>query len=320
MSKVKLQKEITSVLEKDELILKLVSDLRSKTNFKTETSILSFIKFIPKFLDHFKIKIEDLFKEKKINIIISDEDVLYFFFKKNNCWSFFLEFLINNYTETKVLQKDLKKRFNLITKEDINISNIIIAPKEDKGIPTLNKNELELLYNNTNGITKFLFLIYITTGMRKAALLNCNLLDITFENNILRCIEKGNVVTNYIINPEVQYMILKNKIYSVTEKKIYYHFNEMKKILNRERFYPHLLRFTFSKLVLNHTQNLSNVQISLGHKNIETTQNSYIKETNLEKVARLNLPWLEVNNNFDLPFFLKKEHIISFIEKINKIK
>lgn len=311
MSRLLLLTRIENEIKKNENLNFLITSLKTETGFKTESSIISFIYFIHSFCKYFSVTTKEILDEDKKYLSLEIKDIEYFIEKKSNSWLFFLVFIMNKFYKHSYTVKNLKKDYTLYVKR-IKIENgNFDEPKEDIGTPFLETEELEKIYNEADEYTRFIFLLYITTGMRKSALLNCQLSEITENNNILKCIEKGNLMTNYIINPELQYFIVTKKPPKPTEKKIYNRFSKLSKIVNK-RIYPHLLRFTYSRIILSHTQDASKVQTALGHKDINTTKKSYIKETNLEKINRLDLPWLTNNSSNNLPFFMTREHVEKF--------
>lgn len=304
-----------TILEKENYCInQIIYLLKRRTKNRTETSIKNFKYFLKIFCKYFETDIISLY-ENKIEIeSFKDEDIKFFIEGKSFSFLFYLEFLCKNFLnilfnakETLKLYKEKKK----LEDEDFLKNEI----KIDYGTPYISNEDLELIYNSITDEDKIIFLLFITTGMRRGAFLNIKKENIDLETNILKTIEKGNVETYYLINPELKFL-LQNNHFNIFDKvntpaKLMTRMYKFGKIIQKE-VYPHLFRFTFSKIVLNNTQNVENIQTLLNHSNLMTTKLSYIKETRLEKMKRMNLPWFN-NPKSNLPFFLTTEHITTFL-------
>ncbi|AAT99856.1 unknown [Diachasmimorpha longicaudata entomopoxvirus] len=298
----------------DDVISELVKDLRVNTKNRSDLSIKNFMYFLKCFQDRFNITLQALYnKETKIKTI-TDQDIFFFIEHRSKAYIFFLSYIAKRYLDIDLDPiKSIKKyRAHL----DIISGNYLSYPvKEKKGTPYLKNEELEKLYDELDSYDKIGFLILITTGMRRGALIKCDRskIDYSYKVPIISTIEKGNVLTKYTLNPEIIHLLKENPTFNFyTAATLRTLINRCKKILNKH-IKTHIFRFTFARLVLNTKNNAQNVQVLLDHANLSTTQTSYIKETYQDKSQRLNLPWqLRDEKQFALPKFLTREHILLF--------
>lgn len=298
---------------------KLIYDLKKNTKNRSESSIKNFRYFLNLFVKHFNVNINDLY-EKKINIEINEKDIDNFIHKRSKGFIFFLEYICKTYLDKEIsAYKELKRYNDNIAYKKLEENNFNRVLKKEKGTPYLSIQELENLYGSINENEKIFFLFLVTTGIRRGALKNCNYSNIDFDKEIITTIEKGNIETEYLLTPELLYLLKKNEnIFQFfnNDYKISKIINKFKKIIKREDLHPHLFRFTFSRLVLNNLNNVKEIQTLLNHSNLQTTQTSYIKETRLDKIKRMNISWIRKKEK-TLPYFLEDEHINKYLELLD---
>ena len=293
---------------------KVIEHLKINSKIRSECSIKSFKRFLILFLKKYNITLEDMYN-KIVSIKLTKEDKDFFIKGKPKTFIFYLAFICKHYFNIEFKANDEIKRY----KETMEINklkenNFKNEIKKEEGTPYLKNDELEKIYDSVTGYEKLFFLLLITTGMRKGAFLKCKYENINFEEEYITTIEKGNVETQYILNPEIINLIKEypNFFKDFTKDcRMRKAFAQFKKILNKEDIYAHLFRFTFSRLVLNSLNNVKEIQTMLNHTNLQTTQTSYIKETRLDKMKRMNVSWLKKQEKI-LPYFMEAEHINKF--------
>lgn len=297
------------------IFIKVIEHLKINTKIRADSSIKSFKRFLILFLKKYNITLEDMYN-KNVSIKLTLEDKDFFIKSKPKTFIFFLAFICKHYFNIEFKANSEIKRYQ--ETEEINKlkeNNYKNEIKKEEGTPYLKNNELEKIYDSIIGYEKLFFLILITTGMRKGAFLKCKYENINFEEEYITTIEKGNIETQYILNPEIMFLIkqLPNFFKDFTKDcRMRKAFAGFKKILNKEDIYAHLFRFTFSRLILNSLNNIKEIQTMLNHTNLQTTQTSYIKETRLDKMKRMNVSWLKKKEKI-LPYFMEEEHINKFI-------
>ena len=191
-----------------------------------------------------------------------------------------------------------------------------IKRKKNKDLERINKDRILLTIDDFNKILSYIneehsryperdkaiILLYMSTGMRKAALASINMDDVDLENKKLTIIDKGDITHEYILNTaEI------NAINSWLEKRTEFRGSDDSSALfisnlgNRlseselERMIkhytsktlslpvsPHKLRSGFISIMYNETGDIEKVRRIVGHKNVSTTQR-YIVTDGKEK-------------------------------------
>lgn len=303
------------------IIDNIVLDLKKNSKIRSDQTVVKFKQFLKTFLKHFNISVDDLYF-RRTSVSIKKEDIDLFIIKKSKSYIFFLGFVLRTYCNHEIKPFEEIKRVKDETSEKILVENDFKSiVKKEKGTEYLTNKELEKIYDGTVMVDEYriLFLMFITTGMRAGAFKKCNYEDINFEEEYITTIEKGNVETQYLLNPELIFLLKKNKHFFTLFRNDYRISKVMdffNKKIEKVCMYPHLLRFTYSRLVLNSLNNTKEVQTLLNHSNLQTTQTHYIKETRLDKTKRMNLPWQKKQANI-LPYFMEEEHVSKFITEHN---
>lgn len=312
-----------SVKSEEEYLNDFVITLKKNTKNRSDNSIKNFKVFLHSFLKKYEIQLADLC-EKKIVLDLKEEDYDYFIKNKSRSQIYFLEHVCKTYLGITDMSgfKELQRFKKTSALEEYEASGYKNEVKKEVGTPYMTNEELEKLYNSLEdvrlGDEKIFFLFLISTGIRRGAIREAKYEDIDFENEMIKVIEKGNIETFYFLTPELLYLLKKRPLAFLsfnTDYKIEKIMKNYKLLLGREDIHPHLFRFTFSRLVLN-TNNAKDVQVSLNHKNIQTTQMCYIKETRVDKMSRMDIPWFK-KPVFKLPYFLEPEYVEKFVN-LNK--
>lgn len=195
----------------------------------------------------------------------------------------------------------LRHFFRYLRKEGLIVEDLekFQVPKNDRKLPQyLTEDEIIRLLQAVDTSTlkgtldSALIHLDFATGLRVSELVLLNLEDISFKDNYLKVYGKGNKErilpfldqTSYVLNVYLER--LRNPL-DTSSKRFFLHPDG--KEVSRQYFYlqlkkyakvagleksisPHTLRHTFATLLLNHGAGLKDVQMLLGHENIETTQ------------------------------------------------
>lgn len=196
---------------------------------------------------------------------------------------------------------EINKKRKLLTKKDFQKILSVI----DSGVGSKKSRSYQKKYHNRD---KAIFLLFMTTGMRKTALEEINVRDIDMDKHILYTIDKGHKVFTYYLPDEVietinkwlidRYFLLGEKddgalfisryntrisgdsIAELVDKYAYealgYHIS------------PHKLRSGFASILYEEKHDLEYVRRVIGHSNINTTQR-YIVTNNNEREEAANI-------------------------------
>lgn len=222
----------------------------------------------------------------------------------------------------------LKNFFEFLCNNDIIEYNPCsrIKPPKDKRIHdviSLNKEEIQIIQNNIqNGVGSkkaisnqkkwknrdlAILSLGITTGLRVSAICNINIEDISFSNDTIKVVEKGDVEKEVYVPDNVMELInawiedrnvmlddnstnalfISNRKKRITANAIRnmlkkYTYNIDKKIT------PHKLRSTTATNLLEETNDIYLVAEVLGHSNLQNTKR-YAKVSNKKKIKAANI-------------------------------
>ncbi|MDD3392490.1 MAG: tyrosine recombinase XerC [Bacilli bacterium] len=231
-------------------------------------------------------------------------------------------YLINiynkKYTSKTIARKisTLRSFFKYLLKEhiiEINPMLLISNPKEEKKLPRLlYGNELEIMQKVPNQNTPLgsrdalIIEMLYSTGIRVSELVNIKVSDISFNDNIIKILGKGNkeryvIYGSYckkLLNPYINsyrqtlikdkdtpYLFINKNGTRLTDRGVRLIIDNItKKSTVKKKVSPHMLRHTFATDMLNHGADLKTVQELLGHSNLKTTEiythltSNYIKQ------------------------------------------
>lgn len=229
-----------------------------------------------------------------------------------SCLNNFFDFLegrgiIRNLIRTSKIKRPKNKdleRINqnrkLLTQEDFN--NILAAV--DNGVGSKKAKGYQNRYRNRD---KLIFLIFMTTGMRKTALTEINIEDINTEKHTLTVIDKGHKVHNYYLNDmiidvfkqwlEDRYFMVGNieGALFISRENTRMCGNSIVKLVDKYatealgyHISPHKLRSGLISIMYNKKHDVEFCRRMIGHSNISTTQR-YIVTDNNEREEAANI-------------------------------
>ena len=210
----------------------------------------------------------------------------------------------------------LRSFYKYLLKENIVSKNPMIFisnPKKDKKLPKfLYENEVEELLDipdkkNPKGIREALILEFLySTGVRVSELCNVKLSDISFSDNRIKILGKGDkeryVLFGSKLNDLLNLYLNESRPFFEKEKKEYLFLNDsgnqmhdrrvrtiidniVKKGEGKIHISPHMLRHSFATHMLNNGADLKTVQELLGHEDLSTTQiYTHISNERLKRV------------------------------------
>lgn len=171
----------------------------------------------------------------------------------------------------------------------------VITPKSKKRLPVfLEQDHIESLLNDANfddGFIgerdKLIIDFFYVTGIRLSELINIKIVDINFDNNIVKVLGKRNkerliplsdrsikeldlFIKRYKLN---DYLFTDLKGRRVYTKLVYRIVNKyIGKISSADKRSPHILRHTFATHMLNNGADINAIKELLGHANLSATQ------------------------------------------------
>lgn len=183
---------------------------------------------------------------------------------------------------------------------DKNPFDVISSPKTEKKLPDILTQKEMLAFLDAlpedsfiNLRNKAVFEFLYATGLRISELVNLKLVDINFDEGMLRVLGKGKkerivpfhsfartVLSRYLeearrkFKKPIDYVFLNNRGKKITERAI-------EQILQKtysdvmesnKKVYPHLFRHSFATHLLQRGANLRVIQELLGHANLSTTE------------------------------------------------
>jgi integrase/recombinase XerC len=171
----------------------------------------------------------------------------------------------------------------------------VISPKSKKRLPVfIEQDHIELLLNEDNfddgfigARDKLIIDFFYVTGIRLSELINIKIVDINFDNKLVKVLGKRNKerlipLSNRSIK-ELELFIKKNKLNDylftnlkgkkVYTKLVYRVVNKyIGKVSSANKRSPHILRHTFATHMLNNGADINAIKELLGHANLSATQ------------------------------------------------
>ncbi len=195
----------------------------------------------------------------------------------------------------KTYFKFLKKRGQLTT----NPMSKIIAPKSSRKLPVfVHKDKIDLLFEKVDfgqgyegSRDRTILELLYATGMRRSELIGLKVNDISFENNYLKVLGKGNKERLLPLNQKIdqvlkQYLEVRNQHFPkgthlfLTKKgaplypKLVYNLvkRHLSAVTTLEQRSPHVMRHTFATHLSDNGADLNAIKELLGHANLSATQ------------------------------------------------
>ncbi|MGL4588776.1 MAG: site-specific tyrosine recombinase/integron integrase [Mycoplasmatales bacterium] len=182
-----------------------------------------------------------------------------------------------------------------------NPSKVLVYPKLNNYLPSiLYENEISNILDNMLEETaldvrnKTIFLVLYSTGIRVSELIGINVLDVSFEEQIIKVLGKGRKerivpINQYTLDYILEYIqISRRKILKEKEQQALF-LNKngerltargvldiIKRVLLKQHSFlkvsPHTFRHSFATHLLNNGMDIRMVQELLGHSSLSTTQ------------------------------------------------
>jgi integrase/recombinase XerD len=154
---------------------------------------------------------------------------------------------------------------------------------------SLNEEEMEMLLNQSSGITKVVMSLLYYTGVRISELCSIKMEEVDFQKNEIKVHGKGKrqrmVPINKKLKKILEWYLHQNKVvesvYLISTKKsggispCYARVlinNEIKKLGWNRKVTPHNFRHSFATNLLRNGVNLNQIQKLLGHSSLRTTE------------------------------------------------
>jgi site-specific recombinase XerD len=225
-----------------------------------------------------------------------------------HCLNNFFEFLVDrNYIDRNYMS-GIKKPKNRdltrinrervrVTKEDLNT----ILEEVEQGTGSHKAKEFQKL---TKERDKLIFLLFMTTGMRKTALTEVNLCDIDMDNKLLVLTDKGEKEHAYKLNDLVMEVLddwLKKRktLCEPSEKALFISrygkrmsgtavadvTKKYSECVSDYGLSPHKFRSAFCSILYDETGDIEFVRRAVGHSNVATTQRYIVTKEREKEVA-----------------------------------
>ena len=197
--------------------------------------------------------------------------------------------------------EEINKKRKLLTQDDFkNILHVI-----DTGVGSNKAKGYQKTFRNRD---KAIFMIFMTTGMRKTALEEINVTDLDLDNNTLYTIDKGHRSFTYYLTDDVvsvlkdwlldRYFVLGKKddgALFVSKERRRMSGNSITKLVDKYAYAalgyhisPHKLRSGLVSILYEEKHDIEYVRRVIGHRNITTTQR-YIVTNNRERKDAANI-------------------------------
>lgn len=331
-----MQGRIENELKIENHIEQLLSDMPSyvrewyinlKASKKTATSCREYVTKIKNFLMHINPDIKNIdprditldavelyfiSMQTKVNkkgepVHTSDSYQQTIWFSLNSFFEFLKRrnYISENFMEniSRPKNKDLNRIQEeriLLTQKDFN--KILKATKNGAGT-----DRAKIYQDRLKNRDMLIMLLFMTTGMRKTALSEINVQDVSRDTYVLKVIDKGNKIHYYPLNETVQKYFelwLMDREYFVGEDQDALFVTEkgnrlasvsISRLVEKYceeglgyKISPHKLRSGFCSILYNKTHDAEFVRRAVGHSNITTTQR-YIKTNDNEKEIASNI-------------------------------
>lgn len=290
--------------------------LNLKASRKTSSTCYDFVKKICNFLEFINtdisnVTIDDITERKVAEYLLSiqtkevDGELKPTSDSYQGCvWSClnnFFEYLVNRNMIEKnyILMIDRPKNRDL---ERINSHRVLLTEDDFKNILTRVDDNMNLCERNRD---RAIMLVFMTTGMRKTALINIMCDDLDVKNSTLFVIDKGNKRHTYTLNEQVlsaihEWLDVRGKYANKTGDNHLFLSNRGKmigataldnlvqkytKAAMGKPLSPHKLRAGYCSILYDKTHDAEFVRRAVGHANVATTQRYIVTKGNERKKA-----------------------------------
>lgn len=204
----------------------------------------------------------------------------------------------NKYSKVSINRKiaSLKSYFNFL----VNIGELNSSPlKAHKNLKSSSKivipfseTEIEKVFEgfqfiDGNDRDKLIIELFYSTGIRRDELLNIKIINIDFDNHLIKIFGKRNKeriipmlpklsksILNYISKySPVDYLFESKKSKKLSSSTIYRVINKyFRAVSSKVKVSPHVLRHTFATHMLNNGADINTIKEILGHSSLSSTQ------------------------------------------------
>lgn len=273
---------------------------------KIEDAIIKFLEYIVKELNYSKVTMDDY----KTDLISYKDYIIirklnYLKLNKDDVMEYLKYLDRMNYSNRSIARhlSTLRSFYNYLVEIkllDNNIYRRLKNPKVEKKLPNfLSQSEVEVILDNLKEdtpkeiMTKCLFELLYSTGIRVSEAANIKLLDIDYKNGTIRIFGKGskerivyfgdrlrNILDKYLsirdnllINGNREYLFINSRGEGLSKSSIEHIFASIRsKTLLNHKLSPHTLRHSYATHLLDEGADLRSVQELLGHENLNTTE------------------------------------------------
>ena len=260
-----------------------------------------------KFEDY--LKHEKKFSTNTISAYLRDLKSFQFFLNQNGYkiskeinYSFIRQWIVHlsekKFSKVSINRKiaSLKSYFNFL----VNIGELNSSPlKAHKNLKSSSKivipfseTEIEKVFESFkfidgNDRDKLIVELFYSTGMRRDELLNIKIINIDFDNHLIKILGKRNKeriipmlpklsksILNYISKySPVEYLFESKKSKKLSSSTIYRVINKyFRAVSSKVKVSPHVLRHTFASHMLNNGADINTIKEILGHSSLSSTQ------------------------------------------------
>ena len=204
----------------------------------------------------------------------------------------------NKYSKVSINRKiaSLKSYFNFL----VNIGELNSSPlkahknlkSSSKIVIPLSETEIEKVFEgfqfiDGNDRDKLIIELFYSTGIRRDELLNIKIINIDFDNHLIKILGKRNKeriipmlpklsksILNYISkNSPVKYLFESKKSKPLSSSTVYRVINKyFRAVSSKVKVSPHVLRHTFATHMLNNGADINTIKEILGHSSLSSTQ------------------------------------------------